>query len=165
MLGLFKSKTAEVVKTPRELMRERITTICDRYDAERDASFNSFADIYSLVCFVNDDFPSHKQTVHLSEAVAEYMFVVGHSQDPINWSERRKLVGRRENTIVFRIPADHMQSLYSDHIKMVRSGKRSQIKTVSIINHNGVVYPVAFCLGFLWGSESELYNSYPSSRI
>lgn len=165
MLGLFKPKAIEVAKTPKELIRERINTICDKYDSDRDSAFNSFSDIYSLVSFVNDDFPPHKQNIHTSEAIAEFMFVVGHSQDSVNWVERRKLVGRRENTIAFHIPADHMQSLYSDHIKMVRSGKRSQIKTVSVLNYEGVVYPVAFCLGFLWGSETEAYNKYPTSRI
>ncbi len=166
MLSLFKSKKpSETVKTQRELIREHLSKVSQSYDVDRDAEFNSFNDIYSLVCFVNDDFPADKQNVHVSEAIAEFMFVVGHSQDSINWIERRKLVGRRENTIVFRLPADHMQGLYTDHIATMRAGKRSPLKTVSIMNYNGVAYPVAFCLGFLWGSQSAQYKEYPSSRI
>ena len=161
----FRSKKIEPVKTQRELMREHLAKVCINYDSERDSAFNAYADIYSIVCFVNDDFPPEKQSVHVSEALAEFMFVVGHSQDSINWIERRKLVGRRENVIVYRLPADHMQSLYGEHISMMRSGKKSSLRTISIITHNGVAYPVAFCLGFLWGSQSSSYNQYPSSRI
>jgi hypothetical protein len=91
--------------------------------------------------------------------------MVGHSQDSITWIERRKLVGRRENVVLYRLPANHMQNIYTDHINTVRAGKRSPIRTVSIITHDGVAYPVAFCLGFLWGSQSAAYKEYPSSRI
>ena len=165
MFNLFKSKPIETPKTQRELMREHLAKVCIKYDSERDASINSFTDIYSIVCFVNDDFPSEKQSVHVSEALADFMFMVGHSQDSIQWVERRKLVGRRENVIVYRLPADHMQNLYGEHINTVRAGKRSPIKTVSILTHDGVAYPVAFCLGFLWGSQSTVYKEYPSTRI
>lgn len=165
MFSLFKSKPSETPKTQQELMREHLAKVCIKHDAERDASFNTFTDIYSLVCFINDDFPGDKQSVHTLEALADFMFMVGHTQDSINWIERRKLVGRRENVIAYRLPADHMQSLYSDHINTIRAGKRSPIKTVSIMTHDGVAYPVAFCLGFMWGSQSTVYKEYPSSRI
>lgn len=165
MFSLFKSKPSEPPKTQRELMREHLAKVCLKYDAERDASMNSFTDIYSIVCFVNDDFPGEKQSIHVSEALADFMFMVGHSQDSIQWIERRKLVGRRENVIIYRLPADHMQNLYGEHINTVRAGRRSPIKTVSILTHDGVAYPVAFCLGFLWGSQSTVYKEYPSTRI
>jgi hypothetical protein len=166
LLRLLKPKAKnDGVKTQRELIREHLQKVSLSYEVDRDASLNSFTDIYSLVCFINDDFPTDKQNVHVSECIAEYMFTVGHSQDSINWIERRKLVGRRENTIIFKLPADHMQSLYSEHITTQRSGKRSSIKTVSVMNYNGTAYPVAFCLGFLWGSQSEKYKEYPSVRI
>jgi hypothetical protein len=166
MLELFKRwKSKDTVKTPRVLMREHLSKVCVNHDAERDAAFNSFTDIYSLVCFVNDDFPAEKQTVHASEAISDFMFVVGHTQDSITWNERKKLVGRRENVITYRIPADHMQNLYVEHVNTIRAGKRSPIRTVSILTHDGVAYPVAFCLGFLWGSQTDVYKQYPSSRI
>ena len=165
MLSLFKSKPSEPVKTQRELMREHLAKVCVNHDAERDSSFNSFTDIYSVVCFVNDDFPTDKQSVHVTEALADFMFVVGHSQDSITWIERKKLVGRRENVIVYRLPADHMQGLYTEHVNTIRAGKKSPIRTVSIMTHDGVAYPVAFCLGFLWGSQAAVYKEYPSARI
>jgi len=165
MFNLFKSKVIEPQKTPKELMREHLAKVCAVYDSERDAAFNSFTDIYSIVCFVNDDFPADKQNVHIAEVLADFMFVVGHSQDSIQWIERKKMVGRRENAIVYRLPADHMQNLYVEHINMLRAGKRSPFRTVSIITQDAVAYPVAFCLGFLWGSQSAQYKEYPSSRI
>ena len=166
MFNWLKEKKPEApVKTTRELMREHLAKVAVNHDSERDSTFNAYTDIYSLICFVNDDFPTEKQGVHIAEVIADFMFVVGHSQDSINWVERKKLVGRRENAIVYRLPADHMQNLYTDHVNTLRAGKRSPFRSVSILTHDGVAYPVSFCLGFLWGSQATQYAHYPSSRI
>jgi hypothetical protein len=53
MFSLFKSKRSEPLKTQQELIREHLAKVCINYDSERDAAFNSFADIYSIVCFAN----------------------------------------------------------------------------------------------------------------
>ena len=45
-----------------------------------------------------------------------------------------------------------------------RSGVYHKLKN-PIMMHDGIAYPVSFCLGFIWGSQSAQYKEYPSSRI
>lgn len=151
-------------KSQKELIREKLTAIAYTADAERQLEIRTH-DSFSLVCFVNDDFPEEKQTLHVSEVTCDFIYHTSNSTETVQWMDRQKMTGKRDKIVIYKLPADHMQDLYSTHIKNRREGKFSPFKTISVIIHNGKAYPVAFCLGFLWGSQTAKYSDYPSTRI
>jgi hypothetical protein len=157
-----KSKIVE--KTQKELIRERLAAIAYTADAERLIELQTH-DSFSLVCFVNEDFPEEKQTLHAAEATSDFIYYSSNTTETVQWMDRQKMTGKRDKIIIYKMPAEHMQELYSTHIKNRQEGKFSPFKTISVIIHNGKAYPVAFCLGFLWGSQTASYNDYPSTRI
>jgi hypothetical protein len=151
-------------KSQKELIREKLAEVAYSAEAQRDVEINQY-DTYSLVCFVNDDFPEEKQTLHSSESASDFIFYSSNTPDTVQWMERQKLTGKKDKIIIYKIPAEHMQDFYSNHVKNRREGKFSPFKTISVIIHNGIAYPVSFCLGFLWGSQTVSYNQYPSTRL
>ena len=160
----FWKKDKPVEKTKKELIRESLMNVAYSSDALKQSEIK-LHDAYSMVCFVNDDFPAEKQTLHASEACSDYLFYASNQPDAVQWMERQKLTAKRDKIVLYMLPAEHMQDLYAVHVKNRKEGKPSPFKTISVIIYNGKAYPVAFCLGFLWGSQTVNYNEYPSTRI
>jgi len=159
-----KKKDKVVEKTQKELIREKLAEIAYTADAERQMELNTH-DSFSLVCFTNEDFPEEKQALHTTEAASDFIYYSSNTPETVQWMDRQKLTGKRDKIIIYKMPAEHMQELYMTHVKNRQEGKFSPFKTISAIIHNGKAYPVAFCLGFLWGSKTAIYSDYPSTRI
>lgn len=160
-----KKEEPELQVDPKEETRKQLQIVSDNAALERDTLMDNFHDSLSLVCFVNEDMPHERQISHLGESVADFLFFEGQHQKAQQWHERTKLVGKKDKILVFKIPAEDMIVLYQDHLKLVRAGKRSALKSVSAITHAGKSYPVAFTLGFIWGHDAERYNMYESFTI
>jgi len=163
MLFWRKSKPP-VEKSQKQIIRETLANIAYTADAERQNEIN-IHDSFSMVCFVNEDFPEEKQTLHAAEATSDFIFYSANSPDTVQWMDRQKMTGKRDKIIIYKLPADHMHDLYINHIRNKREGKFTPFKTVSVIIQNGKAYPVSFCLGFMTGSQTTSYNEYQSTRI
>jgi hypothetical protein len=163
---LSKPPEPEVEETnPREEIRHHLATICNDAKLAKEAMSNPFQDGISLVCFVNSDMPMERQISHCIEAVGDYMLFESSKMKTHEWHERSKMTGKKNKVLVYKVPADDMVVIYSDHIRVVKEGKRSPIKSVSAIIHAGNTYPVSFCLGFMWSKDTEKYNYYESFTI
>lgn len=149
----------------RQEIREQLKAVSDNSRIERDSFMSGLENSYSLVCFVNDDMPYDRKLIHTNEVVAEFFFFEGQKLDSQKWHERQKEIGKRESIIVYRVPAEDMVALYAEHTKRRREGITSPFKSVSAIIYNGSAYPVAFCLGFLWGKDTTPYNHYKTYTL
>lgn len=159
MFGLFKKEVEEPVEDPRETLRNQLQMICDNVRLERESSvLGGFEETISLVCFVNDDFPQDEQTIHVAEAIADYFFFESHKNRSQQWHERQKLTGGRDKIVCYKVPSEHMGTLYKEHVQIVREGKQSPFKSTSAIIYQGKSFPIAFCLGFMWGKNTQVYN-------
>lgn len=156
-------KKNKVEKTdPREEIRNRLKSICDNAKLDRDTIVTSYADNISLVCFVNADAPPERKTIHVAECISEYFFFIGQKSVSQNWYERHKMTGKKDKIICFEVPTEDMDVLYRDHIRVVRETGKSPFHTVSAITYGGKAYPMAFCLGLLWGKQLTPYKKYNS---
>jgi hypothetical protein len=167
MFGLFgrKEEEEEQVIDPKEEVRKQLQVVSDNAALDRDTLIGNMHDALSLVCFVNEDMPQERQVAHIGEAIADFLFFEGQHRKAQEWHERSKAVGKKDKILVFKVPAEDMIVLYQDHLKLVRAGKRSALKSVSAIVHSGKSYPVSFVLGFIWGHDAEQYNMYESFTI
>jgi hypothetical protein len=158
MFGLFKKKEPEEVN-PRAVLRQQIQMVCDNAKLEKETILNGFEETISLICFVNEDFPTDNQMVHSGEAIADYFFFESQRNKAQQWYDRQKLTGKKNKIICYKVPSEHMGSLYKDHVQLTREGKKSPFKATSAIIYQGKSFPVAFCLGFMWGRETQVYNN------
>lgn len=150
---------------PREPIKRKLQSICDNAKLERDTLVINFSDVLSLVCFVNADIPSDRKTIHVAECVSEYFFFTGQKNISQNWYERHKTTGKKDKIICFEIPAEDMSALYQDHVRIIRQSGKSPFHTVSVIAYGGAQYPMAFCLGLIWGKQLTPYKKYNSFSI
>lgn len=145
---------------PREDIRNKLKSVCDNYQIERDTLISNFNDTLSLTCFVNMDAPPDKKTIHVAECVSDFLFFIGQKNVAQDWFERQKLTAKKNKIICFDIPAEDMKILYNDHMKSLKTSGKSPFHNVSVITYGGVTYPMAFCLGFVWGKNLTPYLKY-----
>ena len=150
---------------PRKEIREKLKAVCDNFKLERDTLISNFNDTFSLTCFVNNDIPEDRKIVYVSECVADFLFFMGQKSIAQEWYERQKLTSKKNKIICFKIPAEDMVVLYSDHLKSLKTSGKSPFHNASVISHGGISYPMAFCLGFVWGNNLKPYMKYESFSI
>lgn len=158
-------KNKEEYIDPREHVKKKLQSICDNAKIERDTLVTNYSDAVSLVCFVNSDIPPERKTIHVSECIAEFFFFTGQRSATVDWYERHKMTGKKNKIICFEIPAEDMSALYHDHLRILRESGKSPFHTVSAIAYGGVSYPMAFCLGLLWGKQLTPYKKYNSFSL
>ena len=150
---------------PREEIKKKLQAVCDNSKIERDTLVNMHTDALSLVCFVNADIPPERKTIHVADCVSEYFFFIGQKNISQNWYERHKSTGKKDKIVCFEIPAEDMSALYHDHLRVLRTSGKSPFHTVSAIAYGGTSYPMAFCLGLIWGKDMEPYKKYESFSL
>ena len=153
------------VEDPRKQLRNKLAAICDNATIEKNSIVNDYNDSLSLVCFVNADIPKDKQIAHVAECMADYMFFFGQKSISQEWHERQNQLGKRNKIICFEVPFEDMNALYGDHMKVMRESRKSLFHNVSAITYGGQAYPIAFCLGMVWGNKLTAYKKYNSFSI
>jgi hypothetical protein len=147
-------------KEPRAEIKEKLKAVCNNFKLERDSLISNFNDTFSLTCFVNDDIPEDTKILYVSECIADFMFFYNQKSICQEWFERQKLTSKKNKIICFKIPAEDMSILYSDHLRAKSTSGISPFHNTSVINYGGISYPMAFCLGFVWGNNLKAYMKY-----
>ncbi|MCS7317620.1 MAG: hypothetical protein NZZ41_04830 [Candidatus Dojkabacteria bacterium] len=165
IFSFFKSKEQK----NKEVIQRALKKISNFYDEDKfNFSNKNFNDTYSLVIFVNEDFPFHKQLLGVVECSTEFLFNIGHSPDMMQWKERKNMVGKKDHIIIYMLDAQTMNQLYKEYYTSITNGikPKNKIQTVSFIKYDEVIYPIAFCLGFLWTKDLKDFNeNYRSIRM